>query len=154
MGSKHASLFSEKTVIPRLQASAKIEVLSEMVDCLVTSGTVTASKREPVLRALREREKLGSTGVGGGVAIPHVKLDFLRTSVAAVGVAPQGIDYAAVDGEPVFIVFMLISPTDKASEHLSALQWISRMARHRDFIRFMRASSTPAEVLGLFEELG
>src|SRR5262245_23749156 len=118
MGPKHTSLFTEKTVIPRLQGTAKHDILNEMVDCLVSAGALTSSKRETLIKALRDREKLGSTGVGGGVAIPHVKLDFLKTSMAAVGVAPQGIDYAAIDGEPVYIVFMLISPTDKATEHL------------------------------------
>ena len=154
MSTKPASLFVEKTAIPNLQSTTKLEVISELVDCLVGAGSVPAAKREALVKALKEREKLGSTGVGGGVASPHVKLDFLKATAGAVGVSRAGINYAAVDGELVHVVFMIVSPTDKATEHLGVLQWISRLARHRDFVRFMKATTEPGDILGLLEELG
>jgi phosphocarrier protein len=80
MSTKPASLFVEKTAIPNLQSTSKLEVISELVDCLVGAGSVPAAKREALVKAMKEREKLGSTGVGGGVAIPHVKLDFLKAT--------------------------------------------------------------------------
>ncbi|MEW6741177.1 MAG: PTS sugar transporter subunit IIA [Planctomycetota bacterium] len=150
----HLALFKEGSVVPRIRATDKQAALEELVDAMVNSAALPAAKRGAVLKALLAREQLGSTGVGGGVAIPHVKLEGLSRSSAALGISSDGLDYAAIDGEPVHIVFMVVSPAEKAQEHLAVLQWISKLARHRDFVRFMRRSSTVAEVLDLLAEMG
>ncbi len=83
-----------------------------------------------ITAALSERERLGSTGFGGGVAIPHGKLAGLTRIYAVVARLPEAIDYKAIDGVPVDLVFLLLSPPDAGAEHLKALAAISRAIRH------------------------
>jgi mannitol/fructose-specific phosphotransferase system IIA component (Ntr-type) len=81
---------------------------------------------EQLFQKLWEREQLGSTGIGGGVAIPHCKLAGLAAGVVAVGTVPEGIDFGAVDGRPVYLFFLVISPASAPGEHLQVLAAISR----------------------------
>ncbi|MET0307108.1 MAG: PTS sugar transporter subunit IIA [Sphingomonas sp.] len=94
---------------------------------------------------LTEREKLGSTGFGGGIAIPHGKLDGLSHVVAVFATLAQPVDFAAVDDLPVDLVFMLLSPTGAGADHLKALASVSRRLRDRNFAAKLRgAGSTDA----------
>ena len=92
--------------------------------------------------AIAERERLGSTGFGGGVAIPHGKLDKLDRVHALVARLAAPIDYKAVDGQPVDLVFMLLSPPDAGAEHLKALAAVSRLVRHGGIVEKMRGART------------
>ena len=103
--------------------------------------------------ALLERERIGSTGIGGGIAMPHVKHESIAEPVTAVGVRKGGIDYRAVDGEPCDLFFLLVSPSSQAESHLAFLRWLSKLVRHPDFGRFMRSARTPKDVVGLLREL-
>lgn len=147
------SLFDVETVKVDMTAGSKREVLVELVDLLVDRGKLDGAEREQVLNALIEREKLGSTGIGSGVAIPHVKIDGFPRTVTAIGVAAGSVDFNAVDGEPCDVFFLLISPTSESQRHLEVLRWLSRLVRNPDFARFMRGSKTPAEAVGLLKEM-
>ena len=92
--------------------------------------------------ALAERERLGSTGFGGGVAIPHGKLDGLDHIYCLVARLAAPIDYKAVDGAPVDLVFLLLSPPDAGAEHLKALAAISRLVRHAPMVENLRGART------------
>jgi PTS system nitrogen regulatory IIA component len=90
--------------------------------------------------AIAERERLGSTGFGGGVAIPHGKLDKLDRVYALVGRLAAPIDYKAIDGAPVDLVFLLLSPPDAGAEHLKALAAVSRLVRHAGIVEKLRGA--------------
>jgi PTS system nitrogen regulatory IIA component len=104
-----------------------------------------------VVERLTERERLGSTGFGGGVAIPHGKIDGLDRVVAVFAQLAQPIDFAAVDDMPVDLVFMLLSPVDAGADHLKALAQVSRALRDRAFVAKLRGAASDDALTVLFE---
>jgi mannitol/fructose-specific phosphotransferase system IIA component (Ntr-type) len=150
----HLNLFKEKNIIADLKAGDKREVLEEMVEYSIEKGLLAKTKKKAVIEALLEREKLGSTGLGNGIAIPHVKIKGFQGDLALVARSKSGIDFKSVDGEPVIIFFLLVSSTEEAENHLSILQWISGLARHQDFKSFIRGAADGKEILGILKEIG
>ncbi len=104
-----------------------------------------------VIERLAERERLGSTGFGGGVAIPHGKIDGIAGVVAVFAQLAQPIDFAAVDDMPVDLVFMLLSPVDAGADHLKALAQVSRALRDRAFVAKLRGAASDDALAVLFE---
>lgn len=121
----------KERMVPRLNARDKQGVLAELTEVLVSTGTIR-SGREAV-QVLLEREKLGSTGIGEGIAIPHGKLKELKDVVAVFGRSPDGVDFDSMDGAPVHLFFLLMAPENSASTHLKALARISRLLKDRGF---------------------
>ncbi len=103
-----------------------------------------------VAKRLADREKLGSTGFGGGVAIPHGKIDGLGRVVGLFAKLAQPIEFAAIDGLPVDLVFLLLSPTDAGVEHLKALARVSRRLRDRGFVAKLRGAGSADALYALF----
>lgn len=104
-----------------------------------------------VLERLTERERLGSTGFGGGVAIPHGKIDGLPHVMGVFAQLAQPVDFAAIDDMPVDLVFMLLSPADAGADHLKALATVSRALRDRAFVAKLRGANSDDALLALFE---
>jgi nitrogen PTS system EIIA component len=104
-----------------------------------------------VVERLTERERLGSTGFGGGVAIPHGKIDGLDRVVGVVARLAHPVDFASIDDEPVDLVFMLLSPTDAGADHLKALAQVSRVLRDRSFVAKLRGAASDDALLALFD---
>lgn len=148
------SSFSEGSASIALAGASRKEVLAELVDLLVRSGKVDKTKQKHLLGALVAREALGSTGIGGGVAIPHVKADYIAETVTALGVARSKIDFNAVDGEKCDIFFLLVSNPAAAERHLALLRWLSKLVRNPDFCRFMRSAKSPQDAVQLLQEMG
>ena len=108
--------------------------------------------------ALKAREELASTGVGMNVAIPHVKLEGLEEAIFSLSVAPDGLEWQAVDGAPVQIVFVVLRPDVETEEydperHLEMMRWIARLARNEDFRRFAIGSKNRTELVDLLKEM-
>lgn len=103
-----------------------------------------------VVERLTERERLGSTGFGGGVAIPHGKIDALDAIVGVFARLSQPVDFTAIDDLPVDIVFMLLSPSDAGAEHLKALAQVSRLLRDKGFVAKLRGAASDDALLALF----
>jgi PTS system nitrogen regulatory IIA component len=101
---------------------------------------------------LQEREQLGSTGVGAGVAIPHCKLSGLGRGIVAIGVTAEGVDFGAVDGRPVRLFFLVVSPSESPGEHLQALAAISRWVKGDPHVAKLLALSDPQAIYDLLEE--
>lgn len=118
-------------IIADLAAKDKAGVLQELSAVLVENGRIQ-SAREAV-HVLLEREKLGSTGIGEGIAIPHGKLKELEDVVAVFGRSSQGVEFDSMDGAPVHLFFLLMAPENSASTHLKALARISRLLKDRGF---------------------
>lgn len=134
-----------------LRGARTEEVLDDLARRLAECGAVPSA---PALaRALIAREALGSTAVGGGVAIPHAKVAGLERPLLAAGISPGGVDFAAADGEPVRLLFVIASPPDAPAEHLRLLAGISRwLTRGTARVRAVLDAGSREEVAGLLQE--
>jgi fructose-specific phosphotransferase system IIA component len=123
-----SSLLPPENIVIPLCSATKEEVVEELVDLLVSRGSIVS--KDDTLRMLWEREKLMSTGIGYGVAIPHILSEHVKEPAAALGLQPCGVDYASLDGKPATLVFLLISPKSDDSPHIRILAHLSRVFRH------------------------
>jgi len=115
-----------EALMPNLVANTKEQAIRAMVGGLAEAGAVPDGQQEHVISAILRREQLASTGIGRGVAIPHTKHDGVNRLVAAAAHSRTGIDFESLDGEPVHLIFLLVSPSNSPSDHLRALEAISR----------------------------
>jgi mannitol/fructose-specific phosphotransferase system IIA component (Ntr-type) len=139
-------------IVPRLTATKRDEAVVELVDALIRAGAADASLREKLVKSVLDREKRGSTGFGKGVAVPHVKQDNVKHISAAVGLSAGGIDFNSLDKQPVYSVFLLLSPADNPEEHLQAMEIIFKHLSQDTFRRFLRQASTVEQVVTLLED--
>jgi PTS system fructose-specific IIA component/PTS system nitrogen regulatory IIA component len=105
-----------------------------------------------IVKAIMKREDLGSTGIGRGVAVPHTKHPSVRRLVGTVAVSHDGVDFKSLDGEPVQLFFLLVSPPDRPGDHLRALENISRQLRDDSFCKQLKSAKGPLEIQHLLEE--
>jgi nitrogen PTS system EIIA component len=128
-------------IVPQLQAHEKSAVIRELADHLAAHVTGPQKiDREILAKVLLERERLASTAIGEGVAIPHGKLDAVGKLVAVVGRAPDGVDFDSMDGRPTHLFFVLVAPENSTGVHLKALARISRLFKDPEFrTRLMQA---------------
>ncbi|MEX0701040.1 MAG: PTS sugar transporter subunit IIA [Planctomycetales bacterium] len=141
-----------EAIVPDLQANSKEAAIRAMVASLKDSGTIPAAEEDSIVAAILKREELGSTGIGNGVAVPHTKHSSVDRLVATVALAKKGIDFASLDGEAVYILFLLISPPDRPGDHLRGLENISRHLRNQNFCNFLRQASSRDDVVDLLHE--
>ena len=146
-----ASLTRPELIFVDLPGRDRQEVLRLLAEKLAQGGVVADS--EELFQKLWERERLGSTGIGSGVAIPHCKLKGLRSGVVAIGLAREGIDFQAVDGRPVQLFFLVVSPSESPAEHLQVLAAISRWVKADHHVeKVLRLSDRDAIFTLLSEE--
>ncbi len=149
---KLTEIICRETVMDGLQATTKEEVIREMVEHLVAAGKVQAESQRKVVKALMDRERLGSTGVGKGVAVPHAKHDSIQGLLGALGRSKKGISFESLDGESVELVFLLLSSKDQTGRHLEALSHISRLLRDELFCRFLKNAKNAQDLWDLLQE--
>jgi len=149
---KLTQIVAEGAVVPVLKATDRDGVILELVDALVSSGAAPASIREELATRVLERERRGSTGFGRGVAVPHVKSKGVSTMAAAIGLSTRGVDFNALDKQPVYSIVLLLSPDDKPEEHLQAMEVIFKNLSKDTFRRFLRQATSVQEVRTLLEE--
>ncbi len=130
--------FAPGAVVAGLQATNKKTLFQHLGKIAETAHGIAASL---VVERLSERERLGSTGFGGGVAIPHGKIDGLDRIVAVFVQMAEPVDFAAIDDLPVDLVFMLLSPVDAGADHLKALAQVSRAMRDRALVAKLRGAA-------------
>lgn len=135
-----------------LQATTKEEAVREIVAGLRDAGRLNDADLEGVTRAILNREELGSTGIGQGVAVPHTRHPTVDRLIGTVALSRKGVEFAALDGEPVNILFLLVSPPNQPGDHLRALENISRHLKDEQFVRFLRQSRTREQVLDVLDE--
>lgn len=149
---KFADFVSREAIRADLQAGEKEAVIREMVNALLDAKKIDQEQYESIVRAILKREELGSTGIGRGVAVPHTKHPSVDELVGAVAVSSRGVDFDALDGDKVYLLFLLISPPDRPGDHLRALENISRQLRNDDFCRFLKQSKSSDDIWQLLEE--
>ncbi len=142
-----ASLTRPELIFPDLLAQDRASALRELAGRIARAGVVRDA--DDLFQKLWEREQLGSTGIGSAVAIPHCKLPGLSHGVVAIGMVPGGVDFGAADGQPVKLLFVVLSPSASPGEHLQVLATISRWIKgHADRLLELR---DPAAVVDLLE---
>ncbi|MCX8082672.1 MAG: PTS sugar transporter subunit IIA [bacterium] len=124
--------------------------IAELLDLLKKRGYI--NNTDEILESVLEREKLGSTGIGGGIAVPHTKTDQIENLVGAVGISENGVSFDALDGEPVYIIFLILAPTKSIGLHLKALAKIARLLKDKTFRNALRKASSPVEVFNIIKE--
>lgn len=139
-------------IIPEIPSGSKEAAIRSMVSALRDAGSISAADEEGIVTAILKREELGSTGIGRGVAVPHTKHPSVDKLIAAIALSKDGVDFASLDGEPVYIMFLLVSPPDRPGDHLRGLENISRHLRNDNFCKFLRQSKTQSVVWELLEE--
>ncbi|MBC7784186.1 MAG: PTS sugar transporter subunit IIA [Burkholderiales bacterium] len=139
-------------IVADLRARTRDEAIRELVQSLATANAIDASAVDDVVAALVKREKNGSTGFGKGVAVPHVKHSAVSRMVGTVGRSADGIDFSALDNQPVYNVFLLLSPENQPQQHLQAMNIVFSNLQKDNFRRFLRQSQTPDAISELLEE--
>ena len=147
---KIVEFLNEKAVTGNIEAINKEGVLRELVDLLAKAEGIM--NKEELVKALINREALGSTGIGQGVGIPHAKTNAVKRLVAAFGISHRGVNFDALDGEPVYIFFLLVAPEDSAGPHLKGLARISRLLRDKFFRESLKALTDEKMIVKLIRE--
>jgi fructose-specific phosphotransferase system IIA component len=142
-------LSPERIKIP-LVATTKDEILAELVEVVGRNGSIR--DLDEVLRAVREREEVLSTGIGSGVAIPHGKSAAVSDLYLVAGVKPEGVDFEALDGKVVSLFFLLVGPESAAGQHVKALSRISRLLRRDSFRIRLTEAKSPEEFYEIIAE--
>ena len=132
---KLSEILDEENIIPDLKARDKKGVLEELAEAIVNSESLL--DKNSLVKVLLEREQLGSTGIGDGVAIPHGKFHGVNQPVISFGRSLKGLDFGSMDGEPVFLFFLLVAPENSASIHLKALARIARILKNSSFRKIL-----------------
>lgn len=149
---KLVDIVLKDAIIADLQSEGRDDVVKEMVTKLVEVGQIDKDQVADIVKAIIKREKQGSTGFGKGVAVPHVKHASVKSLVATIGRSNSGIDFAALDRAPVYIVVLLLSPPENPEEHLQGMETIFKHLQRDNFRKFLRQSQTVDEIYDLVKE--
>jgi nitrogen PTS system EIIA component len=132
-----ADLVAPNAIIPALKVNGKKQTLQELA---AKAADLSGQSERTIFEILMQREKLGSTGVGNGIAIPHGKLEKLNKLFGLFARLDRPIDFEALDGQPVDLIFLLLAPKDAGADHLKALAQVARLLREPDVARKLRDS--------------
>jgi len=141
-----------EAVIAELQAKDRDGAITELVVALDKAGRFGKGNGDKIARSVIKRENEASTGMGKGIAVPHVKHKAVKEVVAAIGQSSKGVDFAALDKQPVYTVILLVSPADEPDKHLQAMEKIFRHLQQEKFRKFLRQSQTAAQIEDLLKE--
>ena len=147
---KILDILDKECIIPELRSGTKKEVLEELTGALLSCKANL--DKEALVEVLLERERLGSTGIGDGIAIPHGKVQDLDELVLSFGRSTQGIEFDSMDGRPTHLFFLLIAPENSAGIHLRALAKISRLLKSSHFRQRLLAAGTEEELFQVIQE--
>jgi mannitol/fructose-specific phosphotransferase system IIA component (Ntr-type) len=139
-------------ITPDLKATDRDGAIRELVTALAEAGTVPKDAVDDIVAAVLKREQNGSTGFGKGVAVPHVKHPKVKAMAGAIGRSTDGIDFAALDHQPVYLIFLLLSPENQPQQHLQAMNIVFSNLQKDMFRRFLRQSTTREGVIDLLDE--
>jgi PTS system nitrogen regulatory IIA component len=142
-------ILSLESTIVDLKGESKEDIIAELVNSLVVGDSIT--DRDQVLQAVLDREKIMSTGIGDGIAIPHGKSAAVTKLVAAMGTQRRGVDFDALDGEPAFVFFLLVSPANVSGPHIKALARISRLLKNDAFKKKLIEANSAEEIIATIE---
>ena len=144
--------FCEEGVVLDLEAGDKEGVIRRLVEAAAAMGKIKRGRAEEVVAKVLEREEIGSTGIGHGVAVPHARAAGVKELVGVFGRLREPVEFQALDGRPVDLVFLLLSPTPSSGEHLEVLAALAMIARHELYRRFLRQAKDAEEAYEVLKE--
>jgi PTS system nitrogen regulatory IIA component len=145
-----SDILQTEAIASELKAKGKQEVLSELVDSVMK--VEDGLDRDEVIKVLLEREKLGSTGIGDGIAIPHGKLKGLKELVISFGRSRGGVEFDSMDGKPVNLFFLLIAPEESIGIHLKTLARISKLLKNSFVRQKLYEAATAEDIFSVISE--
>lgn len=134
-------------IIPQLESTRRDDVIHELTQALYENKKIKKVDPKTLAKAVIKRENEASTGIGKGVAVPHVKHESIKDPIAVVGCSSEGIDFVSLDKQPVYSVFLLLSPANNPDKHLQAMETIFRNLQKDDFRRFLRQVRSREDVV-------
>ena len=149
---KISEFLCTKAISADLKGTNKEEIIDELIDLLVNAGAIEKKNKAKLVEVLLQREALGSTAIGQGIAIPHGKSENVAQLTAGLGVSKNGVDFDSLDGEPAYIFFLLVAPVDSAGPHLKALARISRLLKDKYFRENLKNSKDEKTILKLISQ--
>ena len=150
---KLGELVQPGSIIAELKSTDRAGAVRDLVQLLSDAKLINQKSVDSVVKSIIARERTrGTTGFGKGVAAPHAKVEGLPRAVAAIGRSSRGIDFASLDGEPVYAVFLILSPADRPEEHLRAMDLVFRHLQQEKFRRFLRQSDNVEKIHDLLKE--
>ncbi len=147
------NLVASAAVLADVKATTKEAALKELLAAAQEAGVVQKKLATSLGKKLVERESIGSTGLGNGVAVPHIKHEEIKAPALVMARSRRPIEWQSIDGRPATILFLVLSPSSEPEAHLQCLRWISTLARNADFRRFLADAETPDQMRDLLREL-
>ena len=148
-----SKLIKKKNMIADLESTERESVLREMLARLKENGELGEKDSEQIFTGLMARERLGTTGIGRGIAIPHVRHDGIKELLVALGRSKSGVDYAAVDGGKVKVIFLVVTPASKQDDYLAVLRYISSIARDDYNNKLLMGAQTAKDFVEIFQDI-
>ncbi len=149
---KLTEIIQPDSIVAQLSATDRDDVITGMIDLLIDTGAAPAAIKDELIERVLDRERKHSTGFGRGVAVPHVKHPGIEQITAAIGISGEGIDFNSLDKQPVYTVFLLLSPQDRPEEHLQAMEVIFKNLSKDTFRRSLRQAGTKAEIHQILDD--
>lgn len=147
-----SELLQPEAVLLGVRDLDKWQVIENLTDVLVSSDHLSDPKRVPVLEALLARERSMSTGMENGVAIPHCSMEEVDSTLVALGISRDGIDFESIDGRPTHLILQLVTPKNKTKMHIRTLAEIAKLLNDAEFRSSLVAAESPEEVLELISK--
>jgi mannitol/fructose-specific phosphotransferase system IIA component (Ntr-type) len=149
---KLTEIIQPGSIVAQLGTTDRDEAILELIDLLIDSGAAPAAIKDQLIDRVLDRERKHSTGFGRGVAVPHVKHPDIKHMTAAIGISAEGIDFNSLDKQPVYSIFLLLSPQSRPEEHLQAMEIIFKNLSKDTFRRSLRQSGSAIEIHQLLDD--
>ncbi len=147
---KILEVLPKEAIITDMKSKVKNDVIEEMVASI---SKITGINSAELIKVLLERERLGSTGIGGGIGIPHGKLKNLESLIMGFGLSRKGVDFESIDGRPTHLFFILLTPENSTGLHLKLLARISRLLKNESFKKKLMEATDSNQVYSIIEEV-
>ncbi len=147
---KILEVLPKEAIITDIKSKVKNEVIEELVESI---SKITGINSAELIRVLLERERLGSTGIGGGIGIPHGKLKSLESLIMGFGLSKKGVEFESIDGRPTHLFFILLTPENSTGLHLKLLARISRLLKNESFKKKLMKATDSNQVYSIIEEV-
>jgi PTS system nitrogen regulatory IIA component len=143
-----------EAIVPALDGTTREQVVREMVRSLIAAGALADSDADDIVKAVLRREALGSTGIGKNIAIPHTRHAAASHLLGTIGVSRTGVPFDSLDGEPVNVFVLLVSPQDRPADHLRALENVVKIMNVDDVVTRLKAATTADEIWAVIRSAG
>lgn len=149
---KLADIICFDAIVAQLKSTERDKVIEELIHSLAKCKKTQEADAKMMTKAVIKRENEASTGIGKGVAVPHVKHESIKNPVAVIGCSQEGIDFSSLDKQPVYSVFLLLSPASNPDKHLQAMETIFKNLQKDDFRRFLRQAQTKEAIIDAIKD--